>query len=237
MLRTLCLVLLAGCVVEPAPAYPPPAQATLDARVSVGVQFFGVPLAGAQDVVFVLDRSGSMDGVAAGFSGAQVGMSATKSFFAGLGAEVANDLTGHHVPTKLAAAKAELIQTLRALPDGTRCNVIWFDDEIATPAQHLIVLSPGTRAELERFVARIKTGGSTAAVPALALAYQMGAARVVLLSDGLANTGGDGDTLLASAREQMRRGVRFDTVGLGIDQDSALLRELAAESGGIAITR
>jgi hypothetical protein len=41
----------------------------------------------------------------------------------------------------------------------------------------------------------------------------------------------------AEARGAMRAGVRFDTVGLGIDQDSQLLTALAAESGGLAIKR
>jgi hypothetical protein len=31
--------------------------------------------------------------------------------------------------------------------------------------------------------------------------------------------------------------VRFDTVGLGIDQDAQLMTSLAAESGGLAIKR
>jgi hypothetical protein len=35
----------------------------------------------------------------------------------------------------------------------------------------------------------------------------------------------------------MQRGVRFDTVGLGIDQDSSLMTALAAESGGLAVKR
>jgi hypothetical protein len=87
------------------------------------------------------------------------------------------------------------------------------------------------------FVRGIKPGGSTAAVPALRLAYQAGAARVVLLSDGLANTGGSGDELLRDARFQMRQGVRFDTIGLGIDQDSPLMNTLAVESGGLAVKR
>jgi hypothetical protein len=69
------------------------------------------------------------------------------------------------------------------------------------------------------------------------LAYRAGAARVVLLSDDLANTGGGANELLADARMQMRTGVRFDTVGLGIDQDSQLLNTLAIESGGLAIKR
>jgi hypothetical protein len=74
-------------------------------------------------------------------------------------------------------------------------------------------------------------------VPALDLAYAIHAARIVLLSDGLANTGGDGDDLLDHAREQIAMGVRFDTVGLGLDQDAKLMQRLAGESGGLALTR
>jgi Mg-chelatase subunit ChlD len=246
-LALLLVVALTGCVVRPG-AYMIPAPIHLaaaggvaapggTASVSVHVSFFGVPLDGAQDVVFVLDRSGSMGGVTAGIAGSSVGMSKGEAFAAALGATLVNGATGNHLPTKLAAAKAELIHTLRALPDGTRFNVIWFDDEIAVTARRMLVLEPGSRAAIEHFISGIEPGGSTAAVPALELAYRMGAARVVLLSDGLANTGGGGEELLSRARGEMQRGVRFDTVGLGIDQDGELLQRLAAESGGVAMMR
>ncbi len=206
------------------------------ANVSVEISFFGIPLAGAQDVVFVLDHSGSMDGVAAGFAGSDVGMSMTGSILTGLGAQLVNAKT-HTLPTKMEAAKQELIHTLSVMPDGTRFMIIFFDDELAAFAPYMVTLDPASRDAAIRFVQGIKPGGSTAAVPALRLAYKAGAARVVLLSDGLANTGGSGDDLLAEARGAMRAGVRFDTVGLGIDQDGPLMTTLAAESGGLAMRR
>lgn len=237
------LVLLAACqppmisargtLVARAPAPPPPA---VRVDVSVQVSFFGIPLAGSQDVVFVLDRSGSMGGVAAGFAGEDVGMSQTGAVLAGLGASIVNAKT-RSLPSKMQAAKDELVRTLAALPDGTRFTIIFFDDDLAAFSPHMLVLEPRTRAAAIDFVRGIKPGGSTAAVPALRLAYKAGPARVVLLSDGLANTGGGGDRLLAEARDVMRAGVRFDTVGLGIDQDSRLMTSLAAESGGLAVKR
>jgi hypothetical protein len=205
-----------------------------DVRVEVG--FFGVPLAGAQDVVFVLDRSGSMDGVATGFAGEDVGMSKTGAAVAGLAGELVN-MGSHKLPTKMEAAKRELERTLSMLPDGTRFMIIFFDDKLAAFAPAMTVLDPQSRAAAISFVRGIQPGGSTAAVPALRLAYEQGAARVVLLSDGLANTGGGGDELISEARMQIRRGVRFDTIGIGIDQDSPLMTTLAAESGGLAVKR
>jgi hypothetical protein len=207
------------------------------ASVSVRVSFFGIPLDGAQDVVFVLDRSGSMGLVSTGFSGQAVGMSEVGSVLASIGGTIANEATGNHLPSKLDAAKQELIHTIRMLPDGTRFNIIWFDDEIKALSQDMITLHGGNRAHVEAFIAGIDTGGSTAAVPALDLAYRIRARRIVLLSDGLANSGGDGHELLDRAREQIAMGVRFDTVGIGLDQDLDLMQRLANESGGVALMR
>ncbi|MCB9563120.1 MAG: VWA domain-containing protein [Kofleriaceae bacterium] len=218
-------------------AGPPPPAAAVSVHAEIRIDFFGVPLDDAQDVVFVLDRSGSMSLVSAGFAGQQVGMSETESALVSLGGTLANKAVGKPLPSKLEAAKEELIDTLRAMPDGTRFDVIFFDDDILMLSPTMMVLGPDTRADIEGFIRGVRPGGSTAAVPALDLAYQIGAARVVLLSDGLANNGGDGDELLDRARGQIARGVRFDTVGIGLDQDAALLQTLAAESGGMAVLR
>jgi hypothetical protein len=123
------------------------------------------------------------------------------------------------------------------MPDGTRFNIVFFDDHINALSSGMIALDPASRQNAIAFVERIQPGGSTAAVPALRAAYESGAGRVVLLSDGLPNTGGGADELLAEARVQIRTGVRFDTVGIGLNQDSKLMTELALEGGGLAIKR
>jgi len=51
--------------IEPPPPPPPPAPA-VQLQAAPVVEFFGIPLEGAQDVVFVLDVSGSMDDPAYG---------------------------------------------------------------------------------------------------------------------------------------------------------------------------
>jgi hypothetical protein len=64
-------------------------------------------------------------------------------------------------------------------------------------------------------------------------AFLMNSSRVVLLSDGLGNVGGDDNDIMRDAREAMHGGTRIDTVGLGSGQDGWLLGTLAQESGGI----
>lgn len=215
----------------------PPAQATAHAEASVSIHFFGIPLVGRDRVVFVLDRSGSMAGVSTGFAGSAVGMSQTESTIAGLGGTLANMAAGSPLPDKLEVAKHELARTIASMPDGTQIDIVFFDEEVAALSPTLMVLTPESRAQIATFLASIKPRGSTAAVPALQAALTAGGANIVLLSDGLANTGGDGDDLLALARGAMSTGVRFDTVGVGLDQDASLLQTMAVESGGMSVMR
>lgn len=201
-------------------------QATAHARAQTAVavemegaaepEFFGIPLGDAQDIVFVLDRSGSMDEYAQGRM-----------------ADVHKDDGPTTSPRKIDVAQAELLEALQRLPEGTRLNVIFFDQGLEGFAQQSVALEPKTRDDLIAFVKATVPYGSTALAPALRTAFLMNAPRVVLLSDGLGNVGGDSEDILRDAREAMLGDVRIDTIGLGPDQDRILLETLAAESGGI----
>ncbi len=220
-------------------------------------QFYGIPLGGADDVIFVLDRSDSMSGSATGapttalaslatagysafsaFQGAAAAVPTTPSAFqSALSAWGLGSAPQTASPSKMDAAKAELVSALSTLPDGTRFSVVFFNESVSQLAPGLTSMSPGARWTSVSFVNTIGPSGTTAAVPALRQAYAAQPRRVVFLSDGLANTGGDSSQLLAEARVAMRHGVRFDTVGVGADQDAPMLRAMAAESGGIAVSR
>lgn len=218
--------------------------------------FFGIPLAGAQDVVFVLDHSGSMSegtpmmattGAINPFAAvAAVGLQAMSVAQAGpalLPALSVNGgwspaaVVGQLGPSKMTTAKSELMGALAALPDGTRFNIVFFNENVSAYAPRSITMSPSVRLNSLGFVRGIGPDGTTAAVPALRTAYLSTPSRVMFLSDGLANTGGSSQQLLAEARLQMRRGVRFDTVGVGSDQDEGLMRSLSGESGGQYVRR
>jgi hypothetical protein len=206
---------------------PAPAVAMQGAPVP---EFFGVPLDGAQDIVFVLDVSGSM-GEAASGPAAQIVVPppATPPPPPRRGAS-AQAPAG---PNKLDVAKAELIEALQRLPAGTRLDIVFFNSDVAAYAADMVALDETTRTHLVGFVTSQQSGGSTALTPAMRAAFLMNAKRVVLLSDGIGNTGGGPGTVLHDAREAIHGGVRIDTVGLGKDQDVALMSALANESGGV----
>jgi len=237
-MRPWSLILLvfgcASCVVRAAP--PPGLAVSLDATIRTNVriepprppepavalqgapvaEFFGIPLEGAHEVVFVLDCSGSMTDAAQGAI-AQLGSQRGPST----------------VPTKIDVAREELADALQRLPAGTLVDVIFFNSDVEALAPGMVALEESSRDGMIGFVRSMTATGMTALAPAMRTAFLMNARRIVLLSDGIGNVGGDSSAVLRDAREAMRGGVRIDTIGLGRKQDAGLLQALAGESGGI----
>jgi hypothetical protein len=240
------------------PAAPPVAM--VNAAVP---EFFGIPLDGANDIVFALDVSGSMnnaaDGRVAPLAAPPAPAAAPSDPSAPPPAGAPTDpnappadpnapppppgagpapmpMPASAAPvrsTKIEVAKAELVDALTKLPAGTRVDVIFFDSEVEAFAPDVVALDDATRASLIGYVSAETAAGSTALAPAMRTAFVMQSHRVVLLSDGLGNVNGNSDDVLRDAREAIRAGIRIDTIGIGIDQDRQLLGELAGESGGL----
>ncbi|HWO25931.1 MAG TPA: hypothetical protein VNO30_44665 [Kofleriaceae bacterium] len=238
---------------------PPPPQPAVEIRGAPVVEFFGIPLEGSPDVVFVLDCSGSMSAQAQGRI-AQLGPAAGPAPVgpapvgpAPVGPAPPPDPADGSTPpaaapppdaappvaappvasSKIDVAREELVDAIQRLAAGTQMNVIFFSSGVEAFAPSMVPLEEGGRDRLIAFVREMTAAGSTALAPAMRIAFLMNARRIVLLSDGLGNVGGNAGVLLRDAREAMRGGVRIDTIGLGRDQDAALLQTLAGESGGI----
>src|SRR5687768_1689756 len=255
MRRLLALLIASGCAGHigvvgvgggtggpPPPPAPPPATTTVHASASVtftfDVQFYSVPLDGANDIVLVLDRSGSLDGgkledakrELAGVidrlpDGTRVGL----VFF--------NSRVDEFTQATINGGMAmDSVQGSKAAKLVAGIGVAYATKKTGND-RRLVTLSPSYRHYAHRFISKIDAAGSTAAVPALRAASTMGARHIVFLSDGLANTGGDGDDVLALGRNLSYWGIRVDTIGLGRDQDYRVLQQLSAMTGGVATVR
>jgi hypothetical protein len=240
-------------------------------------EFFGIPLADAREVLFVLDISGSMTENAAGqlamiappasvsppsepsppatpspatnsppaesVPGAQPPPPSASPQPMGYPqgypssgvppATQPENQIGTRVPTKMEVAQAELIDALSKLPPGTRMNLLIFSDDVAAFAPSVVIIDEPSRSDAIAFVRDMRAAGATALQPAMRLAFLLNAPRIVLLSDGLGNIGGDRDDIMRDVREAIRGGVRIDTIGIGPGQDTKLLAALAAETGGL----
>jgi Mg-chelatase subunit ChlD len=140
---------------------------------------------------------------------------------------------------KLSKVKEALLTLINQLRETDTLSIIVFDSEAAVlrPARAL-----GDREEVRRLIRGIETGSSTNIHAGLVLGYREalkhlnreGANRVVLLTDGIANQGVTDPAQIA--RESLSfndRGVDLSTIGVGLDLNKDLLRDLAKSGRGL----
>jgi Mg-chelatase subunit ChlD len=142
------------------------------------------------------------------------------------------DISGSMMGDKLEALKAEIIRTIRALPEGSQVQVTFFDDR-----PHALVAGwtrTGTPAcdTLLRKIDGVGTGGGTDAVDALQ--YTLAQLDPVphelfLLTDGrFARDPSQALLQLNSGKDR----TRIHTLAMGDDADRALLEAIAKAHGG-----
>ncbi len=166
--------------------------------------FYGISL-GSDRVCFVLDTSGSMDGLM---------------------------YTGG---TRLEAAVEELIQALEAFPAPGRFNLVFFASRVTKWKSSLVEMDDGKLSKAARFARAQRANGGTALYDALIEALEdEDVDTIVVLSDGQPTEGEliEGPSILADIQHRNRlRGVVFHCVALNFQSD--LLEGLAAASDGV----
>jgi len=139
---------------------------------------------------------------------------------------------------RLELVKDSLRLLVKELDEGDTIGIVAFDSDAR------VVLDPRAadhRATILHAIDTLEPGGSTNADAGLCLGYQMaadhfiqgGANRVLLLSDGVANTGSTTDyaRMLEHVREQRERGIYLTTVGVGMGNHNDYLLEQLADKG------
>src|ERR1044072_4761852 len=140
---------------------------------------------------------------------------------------------------KLSKVKESLLTLVnqRRETDTLAIVVVHWEAAVLRPASKI-----GDREELRRLIRGIEPGSSTNIHAGLMLGYQEvlknfnreGTNRVILLTDGIANQGVTNPSQIA--RESLSfndRGVDLSTIGVGLDLNKDLLRELAKSGRGL----
>ena len=150
------------------------------------------------------------------------------------------DRSGSMAGSKLDLAKRAVAQAIAVLDERDRMAVVCYDNEIDT-----ILGSTAAGAEAKALAnSRLKDidargntdlygGWQRGADQVAADAAWSSLKRVLLLSDGLANSGEiDPDVLAQRAAALRAQGIATSTFGLGADFDEVLMSRLATEGGG-----
>jgi hypothetical protein len=181
-------------------------------QATTAASFYGLPVI-SDRVCFVVDVSGSMETPA------------------DAGDRTSSDKSG---PTRISVALDQLRDLIRRIPEGDRCNMIFFDSNVRAWEKQVVPLNDRTRADALEFINRRKAAGATNLYDALALAFDDPLVDTIyVLSDGMPNQGRI--TVPAQIREDIRNKNRLRRIiihGVSVGQASALLRGLADDSGG-----
>jgi len=208
-------------------------------------EYYGVPIENG-GVAFLLDTSGSMDnraekieaaaqsllrGVAAAMKGTAVGQSKIGQAFI----QKAEHGTAPVVP-KMESARRQLMHALDSLAPGTNFTIITFGDHASEWPGGVRPASPSSTALAREYVAGLSAVGPTPMAEALQLGFQSPNVRTLfVVSDGRPTT----SEVLGVVRELQasREGRRMviNTVGIGRDQDGALLCQLALDNEGVYV--
>jgi Ca-activated chloride channel homolog len=140
---------------------------------------------------------------------------------------------------KLSRVKEALLTLVTQLRESDTLSLIVFDSEaqVLMPARRV-----GDRELVRRLIRQLEPGSSTNIHAGLMLGYQealknfSGEAtnRVVLLTDGIANQGvTDPSQIARDSLAFNNRGVDLSTIGVGLDLNKDLLRELAKSGRGL----
>lgn len=140
---------------------------------------------------------------------------------------------------KISRVKASLLTLVSQLRDKDILSIIVFDSEaeVLLPACHL-----ANREGIKRLIRQIEPGSSTNIHAGLMLGYKealtnyrQGATnRVILLTDGIANRGvTDAEQIAQDSLRFNDRGIDLSTIGVGLDLNKDLLRQLAQSGRGL----
>lgn len=209
-------------------------------NATVAGGFFGIPVLGRR-VVFVIDRSGSMQAPAPRD-----------------GETVAGAAGG---ATRLDIAKQECWAAIEGMTPDTYFNVVVFSSDTRPWRDDLVPATPSNKGALRNYLQRLTPDGSTNLWGGLSLAMKMRTAasksnyrepvdEIFVLSDGYPSSGEITDAYQIVERiGEMNRhaGIRLNTVFIGkeaspLDQfaqpgGGALMRELAEQNKGTFVER
>ncbi len=142
-----------------------------------------------------------------------------------------------HGATKLQFAQAEILRSLRALPDSMLFNIVIFADRSMLFAPAPVPATSTLKSEAERFLVHDSALGGTTDLPAgVTTALRQTPDTVFLVTDGGANMPPEVFfTQFEHLRKRENWSARIHSVGFGIppnSQQEAFLRTLAERTGG-----
>ena len=200
--------------------------------------FFGHDLRQHSSIVYVLDLSGSMSAHTGsmieqvGTEGAAKAGGAVLDVVAGKKIGGAAEAAALGLDKKVELVKDHLNASIRGLPEGAEFNIVLFSSGVQRLAPAMLTANAATKTLVTNFVAQLKEGGGTQMQAAIEAGLNTEAEEVMVLTDGMPTDSSPEHILEMVRQHNAQKPRRVSTVGVGTDQASEFLRQLAEDNGG-----
>lgn len=204
--------------------------------------YYGVSTGQYKNIVFILDTSGSMEGinepsVAGHIIASSLTRGGQRAVTNALGNGTVARFAGKQLrkeSTKLGAARRELIPAIKGLTASSQFSLITFETNVRRWKSLPVPASDENKTKvvlhLNTFV---KANGATSAKAALIEAFKIADIDAIFfLSDGQPTDANAATILNEVTRLNSGKHVHIHTIGLGSDKDAAFLQNLATQNGG-----
>jgi hypothetical protein len=127
------------------------------------------------------------------------------------------DISGSMMGPRIAAAKRELANAIRNLPESAELSIVAFNARIAVWQRSLTRATPAAKESAAAFIYNLMPSGQTAAHDALEAAFRFDAEAIYFLSDGAPNAGriiAPAEIIAAISRENHARRISIYTIGI-----------------------
>lgn len=221
---------------------------------STEITFYGIKTR-SQAIVFVIDRSGSMEEMSSGRKGEDAEPKKKKPVVTltgeGKGDEIRKiadeavaEIKGGR---KIDVAKRELIKAISALSPKARFTIIWYNEAVQPWQQKLVAADHETKKAVIEEIKKLEPLGATNIFDSLEQAFKLagfgkaeenylgGADTIFLLSDGAPNHGrftAWSDIHREVEKLNKDRGLTIHTIGIGQAHNAGDMRQLAEENKG-----
>jgi uncharacterized protein with von Willebrand factor type A (vWA) domain len=229
---------LAAVVLAPAPG-----AAQLEIRNPYGSsgkgKIYGLDVTQWNNIVFVVDFSGSMESQTGGMTERTVASQAEGRLGGLIGGRAGGKLQDEMSKRrkKVEEAKREVAGAVEGLSEEQMFGIVYFESTPHLWKDELVAADEDTRKAASKFVKKVEGGGGTGIQQALEMAFGLEPETVVLVTDG-EPTDASPDQILQRLGELNPDGaVVVHSVGVGEDHDRDFMEAVADQNGGEYLTR
>lgn len=235
-------ILAAACVAAAVLA-PSSAAAQIDIRNPYGSsgkgKIYGLDVTQFDNLVFVVDFSGSMEEQTGGMTERTIAQEAESQLGGLIGGRAGGKLEDEMAKRrkKVEEAKREVAGAIEGLHDEQHFGIVYFEDTPHLWKDELVLADEEMRETAAKFVKKVEGGGGTGIKQAVELAFTLQPETVVLVTDGEPTDAAPEEILQRLAELNPDGAVIVHSVGVGDDHDRDFMRAVAERNGGEYLTR